>query len=219
VFLFLNEQLDIFSENAIREYEKDMLVQKYPDFKYILQEYHDGILLFDLTDKMVWSKAVQDTVGLEKFYEANKSQYMWGKRADVMIFSSDSTELLASARALAVKYGKKKKFSPEFVLSKLCKNDSVKNCIDIKMARFEKGDNEQVDKTNWVYGAGENYTSEGLTSFVFVRGVIEPQIKKLDEAKGLITADYQNFLEKAWIAELRVKYPVQVDRELLKTIK
>lgn len=217
--VFLNEQFNSFSEYILGDHEKELLVNRYPEFKNIMQEYHDGILLFDLTDKLVWSKAVQDTVGLKAYYEANKSQYVWGKRADVMIFSSDSVELVNAAKALAVKYGKKKKFNSSFVLNKLCANDSLKNCIDIKSALYEKGDNEQVDKTNWKTGAGENYTLDGKTAFVFVKGVREPQIKKLDEAKGLITADYQNFLEKAWIAELRARYPVEINKELLKTIK
>ncbi len=217
--VFLQSQFDAYSENAIMDYAKDMLAYKYPEFKYILQEYHDGILLFDLTDKMVWSKAVEDTLGLERFYQENKTQYVWEKRANVMIFSSDSAELIASARALVEKYGKKKKFSDEFVLSRLCKNDSVKNCIIIKDALYEKGDNVEVDNTNWVAGMGENYEADGLTSFVFVRGTLEPSIKKLDEARGIVTADYQNFLEKKWIDELRAKYTVTVDKDLLKTIK
>jgi peptidyl-prolyl cis-trans isomerase SurA len=217
--VFLNDQLSNFSDYEVQEYEKDMLVHKFPEFRYIMQEYHDGILLFDLTDKMVWSKAVQDTVGLESYYNENKTKYVWEKRADVIIFSGDSTELINEAKALAIKYGKKKKFNSEFVLSKVCKDDSIKNCIDMNEARFEKGDNQEVDKTNWGFGAGENYVKDGLTSFVFVRGVLEPVIKKLNEARGLVTADYQNFLEKVWIAELRAKYPVQVDYELLKTIK
>ena len=217
--VFLNEQFEAYSNDCLQNYEKDLLPVKYPEFRYILQEYHDGILLFDLTDKMVWSKAVQDSIGLENFYREKKSDYVWEKRAEVMIFTCDSLELLNAAKALAVKYGKKKKFNSDFVLSRLCKNDSIKNCIDIKSARFEKGDNEEVDKTNWNLGAGENFVSENGNSFVFVRGIREPEIKMLNEARGLVTADYQNFLEKAWIAELRAKYPVTVDRELLKTIK
>lgn len=136
-----------------------------------------------------------------------------------MILSSDSLELLNAAKVLALKYAAKKKFGPGLILSKLCKNDSIKTCIDIQEARFEKGDNEEVDKTNWKTGAGENYESEGIYSFVLVRGVLEPEVKKLDEARGLITADYQNYLEIAWIEGLRAKYPVTVDADLLKTIK
>ena len=217
--VFLNDQFKTFSSNALQDYEKDLLPSKYPEFKYILQEYHDGILLFDLTDKMVWSKAVIDTAGLEKFYQENKSQYMWEKRANAMFFSSDSAELIAKAKELVLKYGNKKKFSKDFILSQVCKADSIKNCINIQESSFEKGDNEEVDKTGWNPGLGENFESEGLTSFVFIRSVSEPQIKKLDEARGLITADYQNYLEKAWIAELRAKYPVNVDYKLLNSIK
>jgi len=219
ISVFINEKFQVYSEEILLEKQKEMLVNKYPEFKYILKEYHDGILLFDLTDRMVWSKAVEDSVGLEKFYETNKSNYVWEKRANVMVFSSDSLALVDAAKALAVKYGKKKKFSPDFVLSKLCKNDTVKNCIDITEGKYEKGDKQEVDNTNWNVGAGQNYTTDGVTSFVFVRGVLEPEIKKLNEARGLVTADYQNFLEKVWIAELRAKYPVKVDMELLKTVK
>jgi peptidyl-prolyl cis-trans isomerase SurA len=217
--VLINGQFDNFVDYSLREYEKGTLAVIHPEFKYILQEYHDGILLFDLTDKMVWSKAVQDTAGLEKYYEANKTQYVWGKRADVLIFSSDSAQMLAAAKTLVNKYGTSKKFSTEFLLSKLCSADSLRKRIDIKEARFEKGDNAEVDKTDWKTGTGENYTNDGKASFVFVRGVLEPDIKKLNEARGLITADYQNFLEKAWIEELKAKYPVKVDVELLKTIK
>lgn len=219
ISVYINENFQKFSEEIIMEAQKEMLVNKYPEFKYILKEYHDGILLFDLTDKMVWSKAVEDSVGLEKFYAENKANYVWEKRADVMIFSSDSLALLDAARALVTKYGKKKKFNADFVLSKLCKVDSIKNCITITEGKYEKGDMQEVDNTEWVIGPGKTYKTDDVNSFVFVRGIVEPEIKKLNEARGIVTADYQNFLEKAWVAELRAKYPVKVDMELLKTIK
>jgi peptidyl-prolyl cis-trans isomerase SurA len=64
-------------------YEEEILEDKYPAFRYLIKEYHDGILLFELTDKTVWSKAITDTVGLEKFYSENKNNYMWGYRYDL----------------------------------------------------------------------------------------------------------------------------------------
>lgn len=216
---YLTQKFDLYSESALQAYEKDMLETRYPEFRYILQEYHDGILLFDLTDKLVWTKALEDTTGLEQYYEANKNSYMWEKRADVLIFSSDSLELLNAARSVAVKYGKKKTFTPDLVLEKVCTGDSLKNCINIKEAQFEKGDNEEVDKTGWKTGAGESFSAEGVHSFIYVRKILDPMVKRLDEARGLVTADYQNHLEKLWIADLRSRYPVKVNRELLKTVK
>jgi peptidyl-prolyl cis-trans isomerase SurA len=216
---FLQRQLDSYSGSVLQDFEKSTLPDRYPEFKYILQEYHDGILLFDLTDKMVWSKAMLDTLGLEKYYNEHKNSYMWGDRVDAMIFKGDSAQLVDQARSLAVKYGKKKTFTKDFVLDKVCAGDSTKSCISISEALYEKGENEDVDKTNWVAGAGQVYKTDKTSVFVFVKNTVKPEIKKLDEARGLVISDYQNYLEKQWIDELRVKYPVKVNQELLKTIK
>ena len=58
-----------FSNDQVMDYEESRLPEKYPEFRYIYQEYHDGILLFDIMDQQVWSKAVSDTLGLEAFHE------------------------------------------------------------------------------------------------------------------------------------------------------
>jgi len=69
-----------WADNKCISYEESILDTKYEDFRNVMQEYNDGILLFDLTDKKVWSKAVSDTIGLEKFYENNKNNYKWKDR-------------------------------------------------------------------------------------------------------------------------------------------
>ena len=84
---YINYKYDEFVETKVIGYEEDQLVNKYPDYRYLLQEYHDGILLFDLTDQVVWSKAIQDTTGLLAFYEVNKNNYSWDKRIDATLFT------------------------------------------------------------------------------------------------------------------------------------
>ena len=87
VEILMKNDFEHLIEMAVLDYERSQLEHKYPDFKYLLQEYHDGILLFSLMDKMVWSKASTDTVGLQKFYEDNKDKYMWGDRVEVAMCS------------------------------------------------------------------------------------------------------------------------------------
>jgi len=75
------------------------LEEKHPDFKYLMKEYHDGILLFELTDQQVWSKAVKDTVGLQAFYDKNKNNYMWDERLDASVYTVRDPEILDDVQA------------------------------------------------------------------------------------------------------------------------
>ena len=72
--------------------KKPNLILLYPDFRNLMGEYRDGILLFELTDKKVWSKAVKDT-GVETFYEKNKNNYMWADRLDATVYTCANAEV------------------------------------------------------------------------------------------------------------------------------
>jgi peptidyl-prolyl cis-trans isomerase SurA len=215
---YLNDLYQNFEKKEIVNFEKANLESKYPEYKNILQEYHDGILLFDLTDKEVWSKAVEDTAGLEAFYSSHKNDYMWTERAEAYTIRLNDESLLKDARTIIGKYGKKSKFNESFLKKKLCPGDSIP-CFELEYGKYEKGVNEEIDKTNWTVGLGETYFADEKPEFIFVLSIQEPTVKKLDEARGLITADYQNFLEKKWIQELRDKYPVTINEELLRKIE
>ena len=80
---FINEKYYDFVDESCIQYEDSKLEQKYPEFKSLMKEYRDGIMLFELTDKKVWSKAIQDTTGLKEFYEKNKNKYMWDERLNM----------------------------------------------------------------------------------------------------------------------------------------
>ncbi len=184
----------------------------------MLQEYHDGILLFDLTDKMVWSKAVKDSVGLANYYENHKNQYMWEKRAEAWTITVNDSSLLEKARTLTEKKGKKKNFGQDYLVSKLCPGDTS-TCVTAQYGKYEKGDNTQVDTTNWAQGIGQTFMKDGKPAFVYIKSVLPPQVRKLDEARGLVTADYQKYLEDQWVKQLREKYPIHVNKDVLAKIK
>lgn len=216
-WLFLEIRFEDYVNSMIIDYEDKHLEEKYADFRNLMNEYHDGILLFDLTDKLVWSKAIKDTTGLKNFYEENKENYKWENRVSASIYKCDSKEKAIIARKL-VKAQTKKGYSKDQIIELTC-NDSLNNCLNIQSGVFEKEDNDWVDTTKWKSGVSKLYENDGKYLFVNIDAHIEPVIKTLDEARGLVTADYQNYLEKLWIEELREKYTVSVDEEVLKTVE
>jgi len=203
--------VDFLNENLIK-WENSHLEQKYPEFKALMSEYRDGILLFDLTDQKVWTKAVKDTIGLKEFYEKNKSNYMWDTRVDASIYT-----LKKKANVEKVKNFIKSGLTETDILKEI-NTDSLK-VLNIESGKFSKHENKLLDGIAWVPGFSKDFTSDSTTVFVYIRKVLTPETKALNEARGLITADYQNYLEKEWIVTLRDKYPVIVDKEILAKIK
>ncbi|MFA9214066.1 MAG: peptidylprolyl isomerase [Candidatus Methylacidiphilales bacterium] len=189
-------------------YEESILDTKYEDFRNVMQEYNDGILLFDLTDKKVWSKAVSDTIGLEKFYETNKNSYRWKDRVSYNIY----TCLNEKTKAEAVKMFSKGKTETE-IFAKL--NKKIAGTISSKEVKSERSD-ATADKLWDKKGVVDIANAEGSFKFYFVQGVVNSEVKTLKEAKGIATSEYQNQLEKDWIKELRAKYNIVINEETVK---
>jgi peptidyl-prolyl cis-trans isomerase SurA len=198
------------------DYEDEQLENKYPDFRNLMNEYRDGILLFELTDKKVWSKAVKDTAGLEAFYNANKDKFMWGERLEADIFYCKDEATAAKTRKLVEK-GLKKGYNVDEI-QKQINTDSQLN-LKVVSGKFSKGDNKIIDSIDWNVGLTKNQNVDNQIVFVNVKRKIAPEPKTLKEARGVVTAEYQNQLEKEWLKELKAKYPVNINREVLKTVK
>ncbi len=207
-----NELYTSFVTETLLGYEESKLDTKYVDFSNLMKEYRDGILLFDLTDQMVWSKAVKDTTGLKEFQEKNKNNYMWGQRVDAAIYTFANETVAADFH----KQLKKGKLPIDSIVAKA--NRTTANSITVKQGKFAKGDIENVDKTPVAKGFGSDIKKGDQVILVEIKEVLPAQPKSLDEAKGLITADYQTYLEKSWIKDLRTKYPVNVNEVVLKTM-
>jgi len=214
---FINHKYDEFVISKVTEYEEDQLVYKFPDYRYLLQEYHDGILLFDLTDQLVWSKAIQDTVGLLAFYEANKTNYSWDKRLDATIYTCMDEKVANKARELLGR--KMKKATPGELAGKLFEIFEDSTCVEFAKGIYEPGDNEYIDQMNWDNPLSENIQSGENVVLIQKNKMIKPGPKELNEARGLVTADYQTHLEKLWIKELRDKYSIVVNEDLLSKVE
>lgn len=212
----VNKKFEEYWKKELLDHEKSMLSSKYPEYAHLLQEYHDGILLFNLTDQRVWSKAVEDTAGLETFYAKNKNNYYWKKRADVTFYSGKEKDAVQDAWKL-VKKKSKKGITTDEVKEAICK-DSLKQCLNTEHYLVEKGENELVDKFNWKKGITDIIEKDDKFLFGYYKDILSPQPKKLEEARGIITADYQDYLEKQWIEELRAKYKIEVNQKVFEEL-
>ena len=187
-------------------YEESILESKYADFRNIMNEYHDGILLFDLTDRKVWSKASTDTAGLEAFYEVTKGKYMWKERVNYQIYNCVD----AKTKAAAMKMFKAGKPEAE-VFKKM--NKKLKNALTAKDYKAEKTDATAAKL--WDKKGVVDITDLDVNRFYYVLGVMPAEPKTLKEAKGLVTSDYQEFLMAEWVKELRTKYPLSINETAL----
>jgi peptidyl-prolyl cis-trans isomerase SurA len=201
-----------YVEDQVIAYEESMLDTKYADFRALMQEYRDGILLFDLTDQKVWSKAVKDSTGLLEFYEKNKNNYMWPERLDAVIYVASSPQVATNTKKLL----KKKGMTREELL-KLINTDSQLN-LTIREGKYSKGENDVIDEIAWQKGFSREINKEGSVIFVDVKEVLPAQPRKLEECRGLVTSDYQSQLEKQWIETLKNRYKVEVNQQVLQSM-
>jgi peptidyl-prolyl cis-trans isomerase SurA len=214
--VLVNSFFKQFSEEELLKYEEAQLSNKYPEYKALLKEYRDGILLFDLTDQKVWSKAVKDTTGLADFHKENADKYMWEKRVDATIYfcKDDTIAAVVGGLIQAVTKG-------EITSDSLLKQMNASSKLNLRMEtdKFQKDENELIDGVEWKKGTYGPSESNGRQVLINVKEVLKPSPKTLREARGLVTADYQDKLEKDWIKELRSKYKYKVSKEHLELIK
>jgi peptidyl-prolyl cis-trans isomerase SurA len=209
--LFYN-LFDEFVNQKIIEFEDSNLEYKYPEFKALLREYADGILLFDLKDKNIWSKAVSDTAGLKAFYEAHKQNYLWPERAKVYMIKCSNEKYCTKAEKIAKKALTKNK-DLRTALEKLNKKQQNVEIIEAVVA---KGEDKNVDNMEWKKGSVQKIDNEKVLA---ITDILPPSPKPLDEIRGLVISDYQKYLEDKWMEELKSKHEIQVFEDVLKNVQ
>jgi len=211
----INLLLESFSDDMALQYERTQLSKKYPDFRNLMREYEEGIILFEVTKMLIWDKAAKDTVGLASFYEKNKENYLWGERAEISTYNlrSQSEQILAKVRKLA------KKKPSSVVLKKINKKG---NLLTVTTGSAEKGKKQfpNLDDMNWKKGtlSLNNINNDNTVSFVKIEKTLPRKRKELKDARGYVIADFQNQLEKEWIEQLRKEYPVIINKTALNSI-
>jgi peptidyl-prolyl cis-trans isomerase SurA len=202
------------ANNTIIKYENSMLEKKYPEFGLLMNEYKEGILLFNISNEMVWSKASKDIEGLTDFFEKNKKSYAWDKpRFKGAIIYCDSKQSFKTAKKIA-------KATPEKELSTKLKqtlNSNEKNAVKIETGLFAEQTNPVVDKLVFKKGKLEKNNDY---PYIFTSGNIQKHYPdSYQDIRGIVINDYQNYLDKQWIEELRSKYPIVIDTSVLNSLK
>jgi len=202
--------LNIFTSAKLLEYENTQLEIKYPDFANIYREYHDGILLFNISKDKIWDVASSDTVRLENYYKHTTKKYFWNDR--FMGFVIQAKDLATRSKVETMVNDKeltKQELNDIF-------NPKGENNIQIKEVKVEKGDNPVVDYYIWSGPKPADFDEK--TTFVLGKTAKKEQ-KTLKDAWGLYSSDFQEQIEKEWINSLRAKYPIVVNKKVLKKIE
>ena len=203
------------TDAEVKAYADAHLEDKYPELKNLVQEYHDGILLFEVSLREVWDKAAKDTTGLEIFFKANKKQYTWEQprwKGYVLQCKDES-----SARAARSIIKSAEKDSVESYINRRLNTDSIQY-VKVQYGLWEQGKNAAVDKYGLKIKNTEFTPSEQLPIVVCVGKKLKSPEEWSDE-KGKVTTDYQDYLEAEWIKQLRTKYEVKVNQEVWEKLK
>ncbi|HKK42826.1 MAG TPA: peptidylprolyl isomerase [Bacteroidales bacterium] len=213
--LFVERSVDAISSENILSYENSVLEKKYPGFRYLMNEFHDGILLFDISSKMIWDKVTQDTTGLEMYYDEHKHDYLSKPGMEASIYTLKSPGRGKELFKMYKKYNRKEN-RDELLSARF--NTPGDTVLFIKKGRWYKGDDSELDGMKWTSGYRLT-TYKGYPAIIDITSVLAPQPKPLGEVTGEVMSAYQDYLDKKWIEQLKADYPVLIDDSVLKEIK
>lgn len=198
---YLDQLYNGYVDADILQLFEQNLTDNNPEYRMLLKEYYEGILLFEIMEKEVWSKASDDSLGQRKYYDANTGTYKAGERVKGVIYSAPSHDVLEALHAL-VKQGDSLKIQ-EYTATQKIRHET---------GSFEKESKPVLAKIDWAPGVQES--ESGNTYYlVWIKAILPPGIKSFEEARAAVISDYQNYLEKTWLDMLRKKYPVRINEK------
>ena len=205
----LKGMLNKFINQELLAYEDSQLEKKHPDFSRLYQEYHDGILLFNISKDKIWDVASTDTARLQNYYNQTAKKYYWGDRFKGWIIQAKDLATRSKVETLL----NEREVSKQELIDRF--NTKTENNIQITEVAFEKGGNPIVDYFIW--GGAKPSGFDETTTFVHGK-IVTNEMKDLKDAWGLYSSDFQEQIEKEWIDSLLKKYPVSINQKVLKKI-
>ena len=203
---------DKFLDEQLTAYYDENLETEFPEFSNVMNEYRDGLLLFDLMEKEIWDRAKTDTLGLKKFYDQHKMEHMWKKRVDVTIASSTKQDIINKVQTFL-----KKNEKPQTIKDKLNVNNVINVMTNIGV--FEEGSDALPKTMKYDVGVSDVF-KEGEYYFVTkVDKILPEDVKTLEECKGRIVNDYQQYLEQRWVDDLKQEFTVKINTDIFEKVK
>ena len=201
-----------FIDDQINLYYNDNLENEFPEFASVMEEYRDGLLLFDLMEKEIWQRSKSDTLGLKQFYNINKNKYLWKDRVKVIIASSTNMDVMKKTLSML-----KKNALPQTIKEKL----NTKEVVNVMVVEgiFEEGADALPKGTKFETGISE-ITKQGEYYFITkVLQALPSEPKSFDDCRGKVVNDYQQYLEQNWVNELKKEFNVKIDSAVFETVK
>jgi peptidyl-prolyl cis-trans isomerase SurA len=199
------------SDAEVKAYADAHLEEKHADLRNLVREYHDGILLFDVSLREVWDKANKDTEGMAAYFKAHKKNYTWDepRYKGYMIYAKNEAAAKAAKQIIRSAHAD----SVMNYIEQRVNVDSVQY-VKVEKGLWTKGQNSAVDTYAFKNKQAE-YTPEEEYPVVVPVGKVIKAPQEYEDVRSLVTTDYQDYLEEQWLAELRKKYPVEVNWEVL----
>jgi peptidyl-prolyl cis-trans isomerase SurA len=201
----------VFERDEILKYEDSQATSKYPEFGYLMNEYKEGLMLFEIMEKEIWNEASEDSLGLSKFFEANIKNFPAPERGDFIVIET-SNEALFNKILDSIQVNWDTDIENQ-IKSRL--DPKELSALKIAKRTFERHELPNFDP-NWkekeVQGDPSNLKIYSLQQ------IIEAGYYRLEEVKGLVISDYQDHLEQQWVKQLRSKNKIKIDHKILKQI-
>lgn len=211
-----NNMKSLFNEfvnEKVLAYEDSKLEKKYPEFGHLMQEYRDGILLFEISNREVWDKATKDTAGLVSYFAKNKKKYAWEKpRFKGFIISCTDKNVAAKAKELM------KGISDDSIAVVLRRNLNTDSTTVVKIEKglYASGENPVTDSLVFKL---KNTKKDNTFTEQFLKGkMLKKGPESYIDVRGLVISDYQTYLEKVWIDGLKRKFNVSIYEEVVNTV-
>lgn len=206
----LADNYNDFFDYQLIEYHKENLEKENPAFAAVMKEYQEGLLLFEILQRKIWEPSEKDTLGLKIYYQHHLEDYQWSKRLDGTVISSNDEETLK-----AVLHYLNEGNSIENIKKVFTKNTAI---IDVKSGIFEQESLLLPKSFDFSKGISKIYHDNGKVKLVVVKTILEPSTKTIEEAKGQLLNDYQQYLDQQWIAELRKSIQVHINKKELNNL-
>jgi len=211
----VHDAYGLYVNNVVNDFEEHKLVEENPEFKNLMEEYRDGIMLFELMDRNVWSKAAHDTVGLTQFYEQHKNKYMWEPGFEGSVYKFKTKGLLDSGKAI-LQGG----HVTDEDLIKAINTAGNSDGVTIQRGRYEFSRFKDATQAELMTNKMKVLNNpNGPYTIVYAKEVYTtPGQKTLAEARGYVVAEYQDYLEKKWNEKMRQEYPMNVNEKVFKSM-
>ena len=207
---------DTMSDEDVKAYADAHLEEKYPEFANLVREYHDGILLFEVSLREVWDKASKDTAGLEKYFQTHRSDFAWTepRYKGYVVYCKDKNSAKAMKSIIRSAH-------PDSIDSYMQQRVNIEGETYAKYnyGLWTKGQNAAVDKYGFKDKNAQYKPQEDFPEVFCIQGKVIKAPQVYTDERGKVTTAYQDYLEQLWIESLRKKYEVKINQEVLESLK